>query len=119
MPEVARKRRTQPPPPHVLYEALTDPDRDPTRPWLLLQEDEQRPTIAESVEPNVVVWTSLWPLRPDANIRFDIEGPSRGSATLTWTLILDDPVPDAATIIRMRKRLNVLINANLRFTFGQ
>ncbi|TJZ78119.1 hypothetical protein FCG67_13475 [Rhodococcus oryzae] len=119
MPEVARKRRTQPPPPHVLYEALTNPDRDPTRPWLLLHDDEQRPSIAESVEPNLVVWTSLWLLRPDANIRFDIDGPPRGSATLTWTLILENPVPDVATIIRMRKRLNELINANLRFTFGQ
>ncbi|MFI6432123.1 hypothetical protein [Rhodococcus oryzae] len=119
MPEVARKRRTQPPPPHVLYEALTDPDRDPARPWLLLHDDEQRPMITGSVERNLVVWTSLWPLHPDANIRFDIDGPPGGSATLTWTLILDDPVPDAETIIRMRRRLNVLINANLRFTFGQ
>jgi hypothetical protein len=34
-------------------------------------------------------------------------------------LIVDDPVPDVETTVRMRKRVNELINANLRFTFGQ
>jgi hypothetical protein len=119
VPEIASRRRTQPPPPHIVYEALTDPDRDPVRRWLILHNDEQRPTIAEAVEPNLVVWTSIWRWRPDARIRFDIVGPPHGSTTLSWTLIVDDPVPDRETTVRMRKRVNELINANLRFTFGQ
>ena len=117
--EIASRRRTQPPPPRIVFEALTDPDRDPVRRWLILHNDEQRPTIAEAVEPNLVVWTSIWPWRPDARIRFDIVGPPHGSTTLSWTLIVDDPVPDVETTVRMRKRVNELINANLRFTFGQ
>ena len=119
MPEIASRRRTQPPPPHIVYEALTNPDRHPARPWLILHNDEQHPTIAEAVEPNLVVWTSIWPRRPDARIRFDITGPPHGSTTLSWTLIVDEPVPDGETTVRMRKRVNELINANLRFTFGQ
>lgn len=119
MPEISSRRRTQPPPPHVVYEALINPDRDPTRPWLTLHEDEQKPTVLEAIPPHLVIWTSLWPWRPDARIRFDITGPSSGSATLRWSLLVDDPVPDAETSIRMRKRINELINANLRFTFGQ
>ncbi|MBP2526883.1 hypothetical protein J3A74_005991 [Rhodococcus sp. PvP104] len=38
---------------------------------------------------------------------------------LRWTLFLDDPIPPEAEVVSMRKRLNTLINANLRFNFGQ
>ncbi|MFD3809581.1 hypothetical protein [Rhodococcus sp. NPDC058639] len=88
------------------------------RPWLTLHEDEQRPVVLEAVEPNLVVWSSLWPSRPDARIQFDLTG-GPGGTTLHWTLSVDDPAPDDDTIVRMRKRINELINANLRFTFGQ
>ncbi|MHA4854936.1 hypothetical protein L1080_036320 [Rhodococcus sp. MSC1_016] len=88
-------------------------------PWLILHTDEQPPTIAEAVEPNLVVWTSIGPWRPHARIRFDITGLPRGGSTLSWTLIVDEPVPDGETTVRMRKRVNEFINANLRFTFGQ
>ena len=119
MPEIARRRRTQPPPPHIVYQALIDPDRDPTRPWLCLHEDEQRPEVVEAVELERVVWTSIWPWRADARIRFELSGSRRSSTTVCWRLTVDDPVPDEAAIVRMRKRVNELVNANLRFTFGQ
>jgi hypothetical protein len=61
--EAGSRKRNQPAPPHIMFEALTQFDRDPARPWLEL--------------------------------------------------------PDAALVGHMRKRLNQLINANLRFTFGQ
>jgi hypothetical protein len=38
---------------------------------------------------------------------------------LSWTLLPDEPMPEASQLGHMRKRLNQLINANLRFTFGQ
>lgn len=119
MPEIARRRRTQPPPPHIVYQELIDPDRDPRRPWLILHEDEQRPEIVEAVEPDLVVWTSIWPWRRDARIRFELSGSRRSDTTLCWILTVDDPIPDNETILRMRKRVNVLINARLRSTFGQ
>ncbi|MGU3586686.1 hypothetical protein ACLBYD_26400 [Rhodococcus sp. C26F] len=81
--------------------------------------DEQRPEIIETIEPHLVVWTSIWPWRRDARIRFELSGSRRSDTTVCWTLTVDDPIPDDETIIRMRKRVNELINANLRFTFGQ
>jgi hypothetical protein len=58
--------------------------------------------------------------RPDAVIRFDLPRDGAGFGTdLQWTLQVDEPVPDDALLGHMRKRLNELVNANLRYTFGQ
>ncbi|MGW0044824.1 hypothetical protein [Rhodococcus sp. NPDC003348] len=119
MAEIANRRRSQPPPPRVVYEALVNPDRDPARPWLILREDEQYPSIEKSIEPNLVVWTSIWRWRPDARIRFDVCTTAGSSTELRWTLVVDEPLPDEETTTRMRKRINELVNANLRETFGQ
>jgi hypothetical protein len=116
--EVASRRRSQPAPPHVVFKALTQPDRDPSRPWLLLLADEQRPDVVEAREPELLVWSSLWDHRPDARIRFELPLDSPGYDTdLRWRLLVDEPAPDAV-LRHMRRRINQLINANLRFTFG-
>lgn len=119
MREIVSRRRTQPPPPLFVYEALVDPDRDPSRPWLILRDDEYYPVIEEAVEPNLVVWTSIWRWRPDARIRFDVCSTAGSSTDLRWTLLVDEPLPDDETTVRMRKRVDELINGNLRGTFGQ
>jgi hypothetical protein len=118
--EIGSRRRHQPAPPHILFEALTQPDRDPSRPWLHLLDDEERPRIIEAAAPSLVVWSSLWLKRPDANVRFDLPPDSiRQGTDLRWTLSVEPPVPDAALTGHLRKRVNQLINANLRYTFGQ
>jgi hypothetical protein len=118
--EAGSRKRNQPAPPRVLFEALTQPDRDPARPWLVLLDDEQRPRLVETDEPSLVVWSSLWIKRPDAVVRFDLPLDFSGYGTdLRWTLLVDEPMPDPALVGHLRKRLNQLINANLRFTFGQ
>jgi len=102
----------------VVFEALTEPDRDSARPWLLLLDDERLPEIIEARKPDLVVWSSLWERRPDARIRFDL--PQDGDGTnLHWVLLVDEPVPDASLLGHMRRRINELINANLRYAFGQ
>jgi hypothetical protein len=101
-----------------VFEALVQPNRDPARPWLTLLDDEQLPSIVARDEPNAVEWTSLWVERPDAVIRFDLSEDGMGTS-LRWTLYVEDPPPDAALTGHMRKRMNQLINANLRYTFGQ
>ena len=116
--EAGSRKRNQPAPPHVVFEALTEPDRDPGRPWLALLDDEQRPQLVEADKPCLVVWSSLWTRRPDAIVRFDLPVGSSGGTDLLWTLLVDEPMPDAALVEHMRKRLNQLINANLRYTFG-
>jgi len=116
--EGGTRRRELPAPPHVVARSLTEPDRDPARPWLLLLPDEQRPDVLEFRPPRLVVWSSLWPSRPDAVVRFDLAG--RGGGTdLRWTLLLAEPLPDAAKLGHLRKRINVLIHANLRYSYGQ
>jgi hypothetical protein len=32
----------------VVFEALTQPDRDPARPWLLLLDDERLPDVIDA-----------------------------------------------------------------------
>ncbi len=117
--EAGTRRRGQPAPPHVVAQSLTEPDRDPARPWLLLLDDEQRPRVVEARLPELVVWSSLWPRRPDARVRFDLAPDGGGGTALRWTLLVDEPLPDASTLGHLRKRINVLINASLRYSYGQ
>jgi hypothetical protein len=88
------------------------------RPWLLLLDDEHLPDIIDARKPDLVVWSSLWDCRPDARIRFEL--PQDGHGTdLHWVLLVDEPVPGASLLGHMRRRINDLINANLRYTFGR
>jgi hypothetical protein len=117
--EAGSRQRNQPAPPHVVFEVLTDPDRDPARPWLSLLDDERSPQLIEADQPNFVVWSSLWEKRPDAQIRFDLASDGAAGTHLRWTLFVEEPMPDPSLLGHLRKRLNELINANLRYTFGQ
>jgi hypothetical protein len=117
--EAGSRQRSQPAPPHVVFEVLTDPDRDPARRWLALLDDEQSPQLIDAQEPNFLVWSSLWQKRPDAQVRFDLATDGAGGTRLRWTLHVTEPLPDPPLLGHMRKRLNELINANLRYTFGQ
>ncbi|MFD0785567.1 SRPBCC domain-containing protein [Micromonospora azadirachtae] len=117
--EVGSRVRSQPPPPAIVFAALTEPDRDRARPWLRLLDDERAPRILHAERPHLVVWSSLWPRRPEAQIRFDLEPDAGGGTQLRWTLLAAEPLPDASLLGHLRKRLNQLINAELRYTFGQ
>jgi hypothetical protein len=76
--------------------------------------------VLESERPGHVIWSSLWVERPDARLHFDLAPRSGGldGTDLCWTLYCDEPVPDASPIGHMRTRIDELINANLRFTYG-
>ncbi len=115
--EIGRRRRRQPAPPHVVREALTHPDRDPSRPWLMLLDDEVRPVVLDGTSD--LAWSSLWTRRPDARVEFDLPRSADGGTDLAWILLVDEPVPDAALTGHLCKRLNQLLNANLRYSFGQ
>jgi hypothetical protein len=118
MEAIGSRRRNQPAPPNVIFDDLCDPHRQPIRPWLMLLDDEVEPTVLESDRPHRVVWSSLWVKRPDARVQFDLDA-AGGGTDLRWTLYVDGSAPDAALTGHLRKRMNVLINANLRYTYGQ
>ena len=120
--EIDSRCRSQAPPAHVLFEALCEPSRDPQRPWLDLLDDETPPRILESHYPDSVTWSSIWKDRPDAIIQFDLTRDAAGHGVgtdLRWTLYLDDPPPADELVGQMKFRLNLLINGNLRYSFGQ
>ena len=85
MREVGARSRSQPAPSWALFEALSQPDRGPSRPWLRLLDDEVEPRVIEAVEPQLIVWSSLWARRPDARVRFDLS-PHGPGCTLRWVL---------------------------------
>ena len=67
-----------------------------------------------------MVWSSLWDRRPEARIRFELPGDRSGYGTdLRWVLLVDEPPADASLLGHLRRRINELINATLRYTFGQ
>ena len=111
------RAKNQPAPARFVHEALSEPNRDPARQWLTLLDDETVPAIVESEGHSLVIWSSIWLKRPEAQVRFDIEAAGQG-CDLRWTLLdVDDPGP--ALVGHMCKRLNQLINAELRYSFGQ
>jgi hypothetical protein len=112
--EVARRTKSQARPPHVVFEALTQPHRPQGREWLLRTADEIEPQVLDSTAPNRVVWSTLWSDHPSARIEFTLSGDSNGT-DLTWVLMVaDDAVPDDAEVRALRHRLNELINGNMR-----
>lgn len=42
-----------------------------------------------------------------------------GGSDLRWTLLVEEPLPDASRLGHLRKRINQLINADLRYSYGQ
>jgi hypothetical protein len=102
-----------------MWEMLVEPRRPGARPWLVLTSEEVEPMVVESDRPSLVVWTSLWPDRPNDRIRFAITSDGASGSSLKWTLESPDPISDPAKLGRMRYRLNYLINGQMRLSFGQ
>jgi hypothetical protein len=50
-------------------------------------------------------------------VRFDLSA-RRDGTDLRWTTYVDEPLPDASLTGHMRKRIGEIINANLRYTYG-
>jgi hypothetical protein len=111
--ELGSRSRAQPPPPHVVWDCLRRPGS-----WFELLDDEIEPRVLDSNRPNMVIWSSLWPGRPDDQIRFDL-APAPSGSLVRWTLSTPGEAPDESKIGHLRRRLNVLINEKLRHSFGQ
>jgi hypothetical protein len=117
--ELGRRRRMLPPPPRVVWESLTEPKQPNARPWLNLLDDEVEPRIIESARPTLVVWSSIWPQTPDQVIRFELTPDGSGGTALTWILTSPTPLDDPGAVGHRRYRLNHLLWADLRYSYGQ
>ena len=113
---LAEREKSQPPPPSIIWETLTDPYRPSARQWLVIADDEVQPSVVEAERPSLVVWSSLWPDRPNDVIRFTIKGDADGSS-LKWSLESPDDPPDDARVRQLRHRINYLINGEMRDAF--
>lgn len=116
--ELAARSKTLPPPPHVLWAALVAPHAPGTRPWLEPHDDETEPAVLDSHEPDLVVWSSLWPDRPDDRIELHITA-HRTESRLEFRWLGPEPAPAEEVVGRRRHRLNELLWADLRHSFGQ
>lgn len=117
MDAIASRMRNQPAPPAVVFDDLVTPNRQPSRRWLHLLDDEVEPVVLESDRPTRVVWSSLWPRRTDAQIAFDLS-PGRGGTDLRWTLLIEVPAPDDRQFRHLCQRIGTVINADLRYSYG-
>lgn len=117
--EIGSRARTLPAPPAVVWESLVRPRRPGARPWLNLRADEIDPRVLRAVEPNAVVWSSLWPSRPNDEVHFELSANDLGETRLRFTLLTPDAAPDESTTGHLRRRLNELLFADLRYSYGQ
>lgn len=113
------RARRLPAPPHVVWRSLTEPHQAGARPWLRLLDDEVEPRVLEAEEPGLVVWSSLWPRRPDDVVRFELSAVDGGETRLRWTMTTEADPPDAGFIGHARFRLNHLLWSDLRLSYGQ
>lgn len=118
MEEYGSRARRLPAPPAVVWESLTQPRRPGARPWLQLLVDEVDPRVLRADAPGLVVWSSLWPRRPRDEIHFDLAA-AGGETLLRFTLRTPDALPDDSTTGHLRRRMNVLLFADLRYSYGQ
>ena len=118
MPEIGRRERRLPAPPHVVWRSLAEPHQPGARPWLRLLEDEVEPLVLRAQEPVLVVWSSLWPRRPDDVLTFDL-CPAGAETALCWTLSTAAEPPDETLTGHLRHRVNRLLWSDLRLSYGQ
>lgn len=111
-------RAQLPAPQSVVWNSLVQPDREGTRPWLSLTSDEVAPTVLAAEEPHRVVWSSLWPGRPNDEVHFELAA-IVSETLLEFTLLTPDEPPDQSTTCHLRYRLNHLLFADLRYSYGR
>ena len=116
--ELGSRTHKLPAPQHVVWESLTNPHRQGSRPWLILLSDEVEPEVLVAEEPTLLLWSSLWPSRPHDQVQLELSSVG-GETALKFTLLTPGDPPDPSRLGHLRKRLNHLLAADLRFSYGQ
>ncbi|MGZ6733946.1 MAG: SRPBCC family protein [Nocardioides sp.] len=116
--EFGSRAKRLPAPPHIVFDSLVEPHKRGTRPWLELHGDETEPRVLEARPPALVVWSSIWPTRPEDQVRFDLTPQSGGDTLVKFTLLTPGTPPDDSLAGHVRYRMNVLLFAQLRYSYG-
>lgn len=74
---------------------------------------EQQPAPAA----HGTTYTSLWPSRPDDEVHFELTA-TGVETSLRFTLLTPGEPPDASKTGHLRRRLNHLLFADLRYSYG-
>jgi hypothetical protein len=116
--EIGSRKRNLPAPPSIVWESLTHPHQAGAREWLNLLPDEVEPKVLRAEKPSRVVWSSLWPSRPNDQVHLELTA-TGVETVLRFTLLTPDDPPDESKTGHLRHRLNHLLFADLRFSYGQ
>lgn len=114
--ECGRRRKSMPAPPHVVWADLRTPKQEGVRAWLTLLDDEVPPTVLEADQPSSLVWSSLWPSRPDDQVVLTVAPDGPGS-TLEFRWLAAGDAPSESTTSHIRRRLNFLLYGALRTSY--
>lgn len=115
MKSIRRVAKSLPAPARVVRDNLIAPESG-SREWLSLRSEEAQPRIL-AVSDESVVWSSLWPDRPNDEIRFEV-AVKNSECLLAWELFVDAPEPDDNEAQAMASRVNKIVNNDLRRSFG-
>lgn len=115
---VGTRERRLPAPPSVVRRSLAEPHQPGARPWLVLVDDEVAPVVVDDGAPDRLAWRSLWPRRPDLLLAFQLR-PVGSETALRWTLTAVGEPPDESLTGHLRYRVNHLLWADLRLSYGQ
>lgn len=115
--EIGSRAGKLPAPPSAVWSSLAEPDQPGARPWLALLPDEVEPRILLADKPSRVVWSSLWPSRPNDEVHFELTAVD-GQTSLRFTLLTPDELPDESKTGHLRYRMNHLLFADLRSSYG-
>jgi hypothetical protein len=83
-----------------------------------LKDDEIEPRVVSATKPDRVVWSTLWPSRPNDQVHFELTAVA-SETLLRFTLLTPDDPPVESKTGDLRRRLNQLLFAELRFSYGQ
>jgi hypothetical protein len=91
--------------------------RTGVRAWVRLYPGEVAPCLVSGDRPITLVWSSLWPDRPDDLVEFTLRPHGMGTRVEVVMTGAEEPQPEQASYFR--RRLGELVYGELRLAYDQ